>query len=271
MTSRKKNNRCTKRTNVVTSKNVATHRAADRVLAPAVSAHKRIAPRERPRSRRSKRYVISTAGAAVLVLLGLFIFMRSNSGGGQQPSTDIAATTISGPPGAEGVPLEEGALLATASSSSTGDTVDGIACNSSEQVVYHVHTHLSVYVDGRLRPLPGGIGIVSPVSQETTDGPFYSASRCYYWLHVHTQDGVIHIESPTLRTYTLGDFFDIWRQPLTSVQIASVTGKLTVFVNGYRYSGSPRDVKLGSHVDIQVDVRSQRISTKRVDWAKTQL
>jgi hypothetical protein len=49
------------------------------------------------------------------------------------------------------------------------------------------------------------VGIVSPVAQATAEGPFYEATQCYYWLHVHAQDGIIHIESPTVRAYSLGD------------------------------------------------------------------
>jgi hypothetical protein len=122
-----------------------------------------------------------------------------------------------------------------------------------------------------LRPIPAGVGIVSPVAEATADGPFYAASRCDYWLHVHTQDGVIHIESPTARTYTLGEFFDIWGQPLSSTRIASATGRLTVFVNGERYLGNPRDIELGSHLDIQIDVGAPTVAPESVDWAATQL
>jgi hypothetical protein len=111
----------------------------------------------------------------------------------------------SGPIGPEGIPLQVGTLLAPASTAANGETVDGIQCNSSEQLVYHVHSHVAVFVNGVLRPIPAGIGIVQPVPQETPNGRFYSATQCYYWLHVHAQDGVIHIESPTLQTYTLSN------------------------------------------------------------------
>ena len=153
-------------------------------------------------------------------------------------------------------------MLAPASTAATGQTVDSIECQASEQVVYHVHTHLSVYVNGALRPLPPGIGIVKPVAQQTADGPFYGASHCYYWLHVHTQDGVIHIESPTARGYTLGQFLDIWRQPLSRTPVATARGTLKVFVNGAVYRGDPRAVPLGAHEDIQIDVGSPVVAVE---------
>ena len=155
-----------------------------------------------------------------------------------------------GPPlGPEGIPLELGSALALPSPAATGRTVSGIQCTAGEQVSYHVHTHLSVYVDGILRPLPSGVGIVSPVAVPTTHGPFYEATRCYYWLHVHAQDGIIHIESPSVRTYTLGQFFDIWRQPLSANQIGPIKGKVTIYVNGSRYAGDPAGIVLRSHED----------------------
>jgi hypothetical protein len=76
-----------------------------------------------------------------------------------------------------------------------------------EQIAYHVHAHLAVYVDGTLRPIPGGVGIVTPLAQPTGAGTLYAATDRYDWLHTHAQDGTIHIESPTEATYTLGRFF----------------------------------------------------------------
>jgi hypothetical protein len=188
------------------------------------------------------------------------------------PLPTAAGTSIGGPPGPEGVPLELGQLLAPASSSATGGTVDDVGCDASEQVVYHVHTHLAVYVDGRLRPIPAGIGLVLPaIAAETQDGPFYGATKCYYWLHVHAQDGIIHIESPTTRTYSLGQFFAIWRQPLNARQVAGVKGKLTIWVNGKRYVGNPADIRLGSHEDVQIDIGAPAIGPKTINWALTRL
>lgn len=177
-----------------------------------------------------------------------------------------------GPPGPEGVPLETGRLLAPVTTTSQGGRVDGISCSTNEQVAYHVHTHLAVYVDGRLRPLPAGIGMVEPAIYELTkDGPFYAATHCYYWLHVHAQDGVIHIESPTRRRYSLGDFFDIWRQPLGPGRVAGARGPLTVFVDGRRSHGNPRAILLGSHEDVQIDVGRPVVRPYTVDWKGTGL
>ena len=180
-------------------------------------------------------------------------------------------TTASGPAGPEAVALEEGTSLAPSATPAMGTMVDGVGCSAGEQVVYHVHTHLSVYVGGRLRPIPAGIDIVDPRAEPTAEGPFVEASHRYYWLHVHTQDGIIHIESPSVRTYTLGQFFDIWGQPLGPDRVGPMSGRLTVFVDGRRYRGDPRRITLGSHETVQIDVGAPVVAPRGVHWSGTGL
>jgi hypothetical protein len=214
--------------------------------------------------------------AAVVVLAaaaaGITAAVHGNSAHASAKAPgDVATSVLTGPAGPEGIVLEQGQPLASPSTAASGQTVDGIKCDSTEQVAYHIHTHLSIYVNGTLRPIPAGIGIVAPVAQQTANGAFDSASQCYYWLHVHAQDGIIHVESPTTATYTLGQFFAIWNQPLTADRVGANTGTLTVFVNGVRYTGNPTDIPLQSHEDIQIDVGTPTVAAQRVDWSKSQL
>lgn len=172
------------------------------------------------------------------------------------PSTSAASTTDAADAevGPEGVLLELGPALAPASTTRPGTTVDGIQCAPIEQLSYHIHAHLQVYVNGQPRQLPGAIGLVDPVAQQTPNGPFYGAQRCYYWLHTHADDGIIHIESPTPQTYTLGEFFDEWGQPLTADKVGLAQGVVTAFVNGKRWTKSPREIPLKEQAVIQLDL-----------------
>jgi hypothetical protein len=133
----------------------------------------------------------------------------------------------------------------------TGATVDGIACQASEQVAYHIHAHLTIYASGARQVVPAGIGIPGP--QQVVSG-FVEGGKCLYWLHTHDTTGVIHIESPAQRVYTLGQFFDVWGQPLSSTQVGHLTGHVTAFLNGRRFPGDPRSIKLTPHAVIQLDV-----------------
>jgi hypothetical protein len=170
-------------------------------------------------------------------------------------------------PGPERIPLEPGPALASASTTSPGNTVDGIQCAPLEQLAYHIHAHLQVYVNGQARSLPGAIGLLGPVAEQTPVGPFYGAQQCYYWLHTHASDGVIHIESPTARIYTLGNFFDEWRQPLGPDRVAGASGKVTAFINGQRWTRDPRALPLLPHAVIQLDVGSPVVPFGNISWA----
>ena len=208
---------------------------------------------------------------AVLIAIAVVVLHRPASRTDPQGNPTVPAGQIAGPTGPEAVPLEEGDVLAPATGAASGQTVDGISCDSDEQVAYHIHAHLAVYVDGALHPIPPGIGVVEPVAQQSAQGPFYQASRCYYWLHVHAQDGIIHIEAPTQSDYTLGQFFAIWQQPLSSTAVGPVSGAQTVYVNGKVYTGNPSEIPLSQHEVIQINVNSPGIAPQTVDWSKAQL
>jgi hypothetical protein len=189
-------------------------------------------------------------------------------------AASVATTTTSAanqPLGPEGIPLEAGPELAPASSTTPGTPLDGVQCAPVEQLAYHIHSHLQVYVDGQPRALPGAIGLIGPVAQQTAFGPFYGARQCYYWLHTHTNDGVIHIESPSKRVYTLGNFFDEWRQPLSRTQVAGNKGKVTAFVDGKPWTEDPRAIPLVAHAAIQLDVGSPSVAPQAVSWAGANL
>ncbi len=154
-------------------------------------------------------------------------------------------------------------LLASTQGQANGQPVDGIACQVGEQLAYHIHAHVAVYSSGALRAVPRGIGIMPPTSeQNSSEGPFIASGSCFYWLHSHTQDGIIHIESPTPKIYTLGNFFDIWQQPLSSTQVSTALGNVTAYVNGRQYKGDPRSIPLNAHAVIQLDVGSPTVPPK---------
>jgi hypothetical protein len=183
------------------------------------------------------------------------------------PTKLAAVAAQSHTPGPETIPLELGQALAPASSTAPGTMVDGVQCAPVEQLAYHIHAHLQVYVDGQPRSLPGAIGLLGPVEEQTAAGPFYGAQQCYYWLHTHASDGVIHIESPTARIYTLGSFFDEWRQPLSAHQVAGASGTVTAFINGRRWTKDPRTLPLLPHAVLQLDVGSPVVPFSNISWA----
>ena len=142
------------------------------------------------------------------------------------------------------MPVPSGPPLASTATKATGQPVDGIGCDTSEQVLFHIHAHLTVFVNGSPRQVPAGIGIPGAQAQNTPQGPFIGSGKCFYWLHTHAADGIIHTESPVHRTYTLGNFFDEWGQPLGPDQVGPEKGHVTAIYNGKVYQGNPRDIPL---------------------------
>jgi hypothetical protein len=122
-------------------------------------------------------------------------------------------------------------------------------------VLFHIHAHLAIYVNGKARSIPEGIGIPPPRQEDqSTEGPFVVSGKCFYWLHAHTDDGIIHIESPVQRTYTLGNYFDIWGEQLSATHVGPATGTVYAYVNGKPYTGDVRSIPLEVHALIQLDV-----------------
>jgi hypothetical protein len=214
--------------------------------------------------------------AAVLGLLCVAAVAGCGSSSSSSSSTTSSTSSAAGGStsaaqmGFEGVPIELGPDLASPGTTGAA-TVDGIQCGSAEQLAYHIHAHLAVYVNGKPRALPGGIGIPASVVQQTTQGPEALGGQCIYWLHTHAPDGIIHVESPTRRVYTLGNFFDEWRQPLSSDQIAGTKGKVTAIVNGKPVNGNPRDIPLLPHAVIQLSVGQPTAPFQNLSWTGLRL
>lgn len=205
---------------------------------------------QRARQQRIRILIGVPAAAAVIAVVAVVavLFAGTHGPGGSAAGSAMAAAERTGASGLTGP------VLAGLDSAAQGATVHGIQCNSSEQAVYHIHAHLAVFVNGAQRTIPYGIGIPGGTAQNYNGVPYVASGSCFYWLHTHDQAGVIHIESPVQKLYTLGNFFAIWGQPLTGSGVGPAKGALTVYVNGSRYAGDPASITLNAHTLIQLDV-----------------
>jgi hypothetical protein len=76
-------------------------------------------------------------------------------------------------------------------------------------------------------------------------------------MHTHGNTGIIHIESPDVRNYTLGEFFVIWDKKFSNTQIfnnqvGEDNGKnstLSLYINGQKVSDrvNYRDIPIKAH------------------------
>jgi hypothetical protein len=184
----------------------------------------------------------------LLLLTGIVAVTVDLVGAGGGRADGGAAASI----GPEGVPIPAGPALAPPRT--TGRTIDGIACEAGEKVAFHIHSHLTIFVNGLVREVPAAVGIAQPRAEATPQGQFIGSGSCFYWLHTHAADGIIHVESPVMATYHLGQFFDIWGERLGPNDVGPATGRVTAFYNGQPWIGDVRNIPLDVHTQIQLDV-----------------
>ncbi|HTU81747.1 MAG TPA: hypothetical protein VMF61_06435 [Candidatus Acidoferrales bacterium] len=138
--------------------------------------------------------------------------------------------------------------------------IDGISCDRQEGALLHIHTHVELFDKGRAVGIPADIG-------------FSEAGQCLYWIHTHTPDGYVHIEAPVKRTFTLGQFFDIWDQSFSWTTAGSMVAphgkRLSIWVNGKPWHGSdPRDIPLADRETIVIQNGPPFARPTPSDWSK---
>ncbi len=96
-----------------------------------------------------------------------------------------------------------------------------MTCTTDMATEFHIHPVLTIVVGGEQVDIPANIGVTS---------------SCMMALHTHTPDGIIHVESPVQRDFTLGDFFAVWNQDFSKDQLFNLKSdeknQVTMTVNG---------------------------------------
>ncbi len=164
----------------------------------------------------------------------------------------------------------KGPILANLSNEAQGQTIDGIHCDVNPKLVYHIHVHLSMFVDGKPKLLPAGIGIVPPVSvqRDSLGYPHVFSGKCFYWMHTHSESGIIHVESPVKRSFTLGAFFSEWGQSLSRQQLGPFHGNVVVYLNGKRTNINPSDIKMRELLVVTLEVGKPQVPPPGFTWPK---
>ena len=172
-----------------------------------------------------------------------------------------------GDPGPELVPVPHAPRLASpVSRSRPGKSIDGIRCAFNPRLVSHVHVHLTVFVNGEPRAVPAGIGFWPPLGpQNYRHGQFgVTPGSCWSSLSTRYADGLIHVESPTRRSFVLGELFDIWGQPLSRSAVGPAHGPVTAIVDRRVWTGDPRRIPLKAHAQIQLEVGKPLVAPQEI-------
>ena len=185
--------------------------------------------RQQQRRRRRTLTIVIASVAAVVVAGGVAVAALVGTASG---ASDGGRTT----PPPWSAPADVAARVRAA----------GLTMLTAEGTALHTHQHLTITVDGTAVPVPAGLGIDEAAQQLSA-------------IHTHDASGVVHVESPEVRTFRLGQVFTEWNVRLAPNTVGPyVNGKdgvvLAVFVNQRRYTGDPTKIALTRHEDIDIVV-----------------
>lgn len=219
---------------------MATSGQRDAARARAAEERRR---QEQQRRRRRTLTLISALAAAVVVAGGVTAAVLV---GGRSGSSDVGRTTA--PPWSAPTDVE------------TRVRASGLTMLTAEGTALHIHQHLTITVDGTAVPVPADIGIDQAAQKLSA-------------IHTHDASGVIHVESPEIRAFHLGQVFAEWNVRLSPGTVGPyVNGKdgvvVAVFVNQRRYGGDPRKITLTGHEDIDFVVThgTAPAAPPKFDW-----
>jgi hypothetical protein len=199
---------------------------------PANQPRKKPLPGQKPPTSRAVAWVgaVGVLGASAIAAIAL---TRSNSASTDVPTIPPPIVNVAALPG-----LEVGPPPWPAEIDHLRARLEALGLPARQGKALHVHQHVDVFVNAKPVIVPAGIGI--------GDG-FISP------LHTHDTSGVIHVESPTVRSFSLAEFFAVWGVRLTKTCLADEcgAGDLHLYVNG-KPAADPNRVVLTQHLELAV-------------------
>jgi hypothetical protein len=125
----------------------------------------------------------------------------------------------------------------------------GPAGACSAELERRAQAHLELFGSNRVVLLSAGIGTRGP--RRFLDGRLTHA-RCFGAIVTLDPTGTVYFR-PAERL-TLATLFREWGHALTRTQMASFVGRVSVYIDGHRSSGSPGSVQLAPNAEIVLEV-----------------
>jgi hypothetical protein len=200
---------------------------------------------------RRERSIIRGVMFALPLLLSVLVLGVVGCGGdGKQSSPETGpAVELPSPPGIG--PSARYRPHAASSAVAAARPVGPFRCERSSNDTFGAHLEIFANRHGVL--IPAGIGVAPPLVRK---GAYVRGGRCRYALRTFEPTGLIEIEEGSRAT--LGDFFDLWDQPLSPRRVAGFRAKrgekVAAYVNGRRWRGDARSIPLARHAAIVLHV-----------------
>lgn len=194
--------------------------------------------------------LIGAAVAIAAIVLVLFLVLRDENPGSKKANSTVNYNTLPG--------IRKTKAPWPPEYASLSDRLQPLGLNalSQEQLAFHIHQHLDIFVNGK--PVPGGV----PALIGINDNSYITE------LHTHTPDGIIHVESAKNVDFTLGQFFAEWAVFLNSQCVGAYCNGLKWYVNGVQQTGNPENLVLKNHQEIAIVVgKPPKQIPKTYAWA----
>ena len=94
-----------------------------------------------------------------------------------------------------------------------GSPIGSFNCVINPPQPLSFHAHLTILVNNEPLTIPRYLG----ASRQPP-------THCFYAIHTHDESGKIHVTPAAPATYTLGELFQIWGQPLSNTNVAGFSG-----------------------------------------------
>jgi hypothetical protein len=124
----------------------------------------------------------------------------------------------------------------------------GLELLPEEGTKLHIHTHLSITLDGHPITVPANIGIDPQ-------------RKLYSEIHTHDTSGILHVESARIKTFSLDQLLWEWGLPSEAHTLSSYENghdgiRLLVYVNGKPRAAGLKHLALVNKDDITIAITS---------------
>ena len=181
----------------------------------------------------------------IVFISGYFIFQPKNAKAPVVPSQNSTSTKSTSTP-SQLLPGVQTSLIpwfAEINNLKVRLNATGLPSLSQEGTVLHTHQHLDIYIHDKHIDIPKNIGVNEVAG-------FISP------IHTHDDLNIIHVESPTVQTFTLGQFFDVWglffNDKCIGGYCTDTNSKLQVFVNGKEIISNFKNIELTAYEEIVI-------------------
>jgi hypothetical protein len=179
--------------------------------------------------------------ATVIVCAAMLVPVIISISGTDRREASSDSASLDNPPATVAVGADTPPPWPAPSDATAAVRAAGLPMMSAEGQVEHIHAHLDVLVDGRAVQVPADIGVDRRTGRMSA-------------LHTHNDSGVIHVEAPARRQFSLGELFTEWGVSLSEHNIGALRasdGKVVrVFVNGTLREGNPAAILFGPHDEV---------------------